>query len=97
MTAIQYTPKAIDDILRLVLFVLETEPAYAEQVTDVIESGILVLQHHPYIGRFLRQEDAGELIISQGKSGYTALCKYEVFRDIVTILAIRHQREVDYH
>lgn len=97
MTSIQYTSKAIDDILRLVLLVLEVEPAYAEHVTDVIESGILVLQHHPQIGRCLSQEDTRELIISQGKSGFIALYKYEVFRDIINILAIRHQREVDYH
>lgn len=97
MTTIQYTPKAIEDMLRLVLFVYETEPTYADQTADVIEHGILILQSHPYIGRHLHQENARELIISQGKSGYIALYKYEEFRDLVTILGIRHQREVDYH
>lgn len=97
MTAIQYTPKAIDDMFRLVLFVYETEPAYADQTADVIENGILILQSHPYLGRVLTQINARELIISHGKSGYIALYKYEEFRDLVTILGIRHQREVDYH
>ena len=37
-----------------------------------------------------------ELIIPFGAAGYAALFEIEN-RDIVTILAVRHQREEDYH
>ncbi len=97
MSVIQYTSQAIDDMLRLVMFVYETEPSYADQTANVIENGIMVLHSHPLIGRTLLKEDVRELVISHGKSGYIALDKYDGLRDIVTVLAIRHQREVDYH
>jgi len=37
-----------------------------------------------------------ELVISFGAAGYVALFEIEP-DDIVTILAVRHQRESDYH
>lgn len=35
-----------------------------------------------------------ELVISRGSTGYIALYRYHEIRDVVTVLAIRHQREV---
>lgn len=35
-----------------------------------------------------------ELVISRGSTGYIALYLYHEIRDVVTVLAIRHQREV---
>lgn len=43
--------------------------------------------HNPYLR---------ELVISFGAAGYVALFEIEP-DDIVTILAVRHQRESDYH
>ena len=53
------------------------------------------LREHPQIGR-----PAGlpyrELIITQGKSGYLALYRYDPAIDEVSIVRIRHQRQEDY-
>ena len=35
-----------------------------------------------------------ELVISHGSTGYLALYRYHEIRDLVTVLAIRHQREL---
>ena len=54
-----------------------------------------MLERHPLIGRAVDGE-VRELIISRGKTGYTALYSYESIHDTVLILAIRHQREAGY-
>ena len=96
MTFIQYTPSAADDILRLVEFAFGAEPDYAQQISGIIEDGIMVLNRHPQIGRTVLHTIYSELIISYGKSGYIALYRYDEIRNIVTVLAVRHQRELDY-
>ena len=96
MTFIQYTPNSSNDILRLVLFAYELEPDYGEQVSDTIEDGIKILNRHPKIGRLVLNTNHRELVISYGKSGYIALYRYDELRNIVTVLAVRHQRELEF-
>lgn len=40
--------------------------------------------------------DLRELVISYGKTGFIALYRFDVQRDEVRILALRHQREIGY-
>ncbi len=54
-----------------------------------------MLAHHPMIGRIV-VDDYRELVISYGKTGYLALYRFVPQLDEVRILAIRHQRELDY-
>ena len=47
-------------------------------------------------GQFQNNPFLRELVISFGASGYVAL--FEIENDtVVTVLAVRHQRENDYH
>ena len=69
----------------------------AEQVLTAISEGLKLLERCPFTCRkvgsspFLR-----ELLISWGHSGYVAL--FEIEGDhTVTVAAVRHQRESDYH
>lgn len=69
-----------------------------QRAADAIEQGIAVLRMFPFTCRkiddgnpFLR-----ELIVSFGKSGYVLLLEIEAAEQ-VTIPAVRHQREDDYH
>ena len=64
---------------------------------DLIIHGIQILIHHPEIGRKSSQSDFRELIISHGNTGYIALYRYQQLTEIVTVVAIRHQRESGYH
>jgi plasmid stabilization system protein ParE len=61
----------------------------------LITEAAQILENHPLIGRSV-EHGLRELVISRGKSGYLALYDYEQERDVVLVLAIRHQREAGY-
>lgn len=92
MVKIIYAQQAVNDLLRLTDFLLESNPTAALDTIGLIEEAVMVLERHPLIGRtvddFLR-----ELLISRGKSGYVALYSYEQHKNTILVLAIRHQRE----
>jgi len=93
LVKIVYAQQAVDDLLRLTGFLIESSPTAALATIDLIEEAIMLLERHPLIGRLV--DDAlRELIISRGKSGYVALYSYERNSDTILILTIRHQREV---
>ncbi len=54
-----------------------------------------MLREHPLIGRKV-DHDLRELVISRGLTGYVALYDYDAGRDVVIVLAVRHQREGGY-
>jgi len=87
---------AAEDLERLVEFLLERFPEDAVQTVDVITDALNILQHHPRIGRPLGAA-LRELVISRGRTGYLALYEYDEVADLVIVLAVRHQREQDYH
>jgi plasmid stabilization system protein ParE len=98
---VRFTREAEDDLVRLYEFILErdmTDWALAERALEAIRHAISGLEHSPFSYRrasgqrspFLR-----ELVIPFGSAGYVALFEIES-RDVVTVLAVRHQREDDY-
>ncbi len=95
---VRYTRAARDDLLRMYDFLLQHDIDAARQALTAIENAVGLLEQFPFTCRkaspdnpFLR-----ELVISFGSSGYVALYEIEA-DDMVTILAVRHQREDDYH
>ena len=95
---VRYTKGAKNDLERLYRFLLEQDIETAKRARDEIAKSIEFLKDFPFSCRkadpdnpFLR-----EILISFGVSGYVAL--FEVESDeFVTVLAVRHQREADYH
>lgn len=95
---VRYTKAAREDLHRLYTFLLEHDLKAARRALDAIGKGTEFLREFPFTCRkaapdnpFLR-----ELVIPFGAAGYVAL--FEIEDDqTVTILAIRHQREDDYH
>jgi plasmid stabilization system protein ParE len=96
MPRIAYSQRALDDMARLVDFLIEQNRDSALATFEIIEDGVMLLERHPEIGRKLPEADMRELVISRGKTGYVAI--YEVIEtlDTVLILAIRHQREAGF-
>lgn len=92
MTRLVFSPRALQDIEHLTEFLVESNPGAASATTKVLIGGLKILKAHPLVGR---SAELGyrELLISRGRTGYVALYKYEVERDVAIILAIRHQRE----
>jgi len=93
MTAVVYTLQALDDLDRLEDFLLEVDEPAASQTIPLIISAVETLRLHPNICRRSGSQRR-ELVISRGKTGYIALYRYNEIRDMVIVLAIRHQREV---
>ena len=95
-----FTPEAEADLLRQFDFLLEQDVAAAEKARAAIAKAIELLEVFPFTCRKALGGDGNpflrELIIPFGASGYVALFEIEN-RNTVTVLAVRHQREEDYH
>lgn len=98
---VRFTPEAAEDIEQLYQFILERDESdwlLAEKALDAIQHGIEQLAFFPYNCRKVMTNNPylREVIIPFGRSGFVALFEIEP-EYIVTILAVRHQREEDYH
>ncbi|MDP2430860.1 MAG: type II toxin-antitoxin system RelE/ParE family toxin [Pseudomonadota bacterium] len=96
MTQWLLTHEAADDLERLTDFLQKTAPETAVATLDLVLDALEILARHPRIGRSF-QQGLRELVISRGQSGYLALYSYDERADVALVLAIRHQREQDYH
>ena len=92
---IVYSPNALANLERAFSFLDEVAPDAAIAAVHAIRTAIEMLEHHPLIGRIVTA-DLRELVISFGRTGYLALYRFVPSRREVRILAIRHQRELDY-
>lgn len=98
---VRFTQDAEADLLRLYEFILakdQTDWSLANRALVAIKDALRSLERSPFSFRkaspnnpFLR-----ELLIPFGASGYVALFEIDD-EQTVTILAVRHQREEDYH
>ena len=99
---VRYSTSARDDLTRLYEYLLDRAATaedleLAERALGAITAAVDSLSRSPFIYRkagsspFLR-----ELLIPSGSIGYVALFEIED-ASTVTILALRHQLEDDYH
>jgi plasmid stabilization system protein ParE len=98
---VRFTKDAEADLVRLYEFILQRDDGdweIAERALQAIKDAVRSLELSPFSFRkaaanspFLR-----ELVIPFGGAGYVALFEIDDGQT-VTILAVRHQREDDYH
>ncbi len=95
---VRYTRDAKEDLERLYSFLLKQDLQAARRAKDAIRKGMGFLKDFPFACRKATSEDPflREMIISFGNSGYVILFEIED-KATVTILAVRHQRESDFH
>jgi plasmid stabilization system protein ParE len=97
---VRFTAEAEADLLRLFDFLVKQDVAAAEKAREAIARAIELLAVFPFSCRKALGGDGNpflrELIIPFGGSGYVALFEIEN-GETVTFLAVRHQREEDYH
>ena len=95
---VRYAKKARADIKRLYAFLLDRDVDAADKAVEAIVRTIDTLKEFPFAARKAAGDNLfiRELIIPFGSAGYVALFEVED-ATTVTILAIRHQREDDYH
>lgn len=87
---------AVADLNRLTDFLLQTAPEAAVATVDLVLDALQILASHPLVGRPI-PGNLRELVISRGRTGYLALYSFDASADVVLVLALRHQRESDYH
>jgi plasmid stabilization system protein ParE len=96
---VRLTAEALEDLDRLYDFLVERDLDAAERALEVIERALDLLAYSPFSCRkALHQKNPRwrELLISFGHSGYAALFEIDDGHT-VTVTAIRHQRDEDYH
>jgi plasmid stabilization system protein ParE len=98
---IRFAPEAEDDLIRLYDFILVRDTGdfgIAERALQAIKDGIRTLELTPFTCRKACQSSPflRELVIPFGTAGYVALFEIDDAKT-VTVLAVRHQRESDYH
>ena len=95
LAQVVYSENALGNLERAFEFLAEKDPRAAVAAAAAIREAVETLSNHPLIGRRV-EGDLRELVISYGKTGYVALYRFLPMQDQVRILAIRHQRELDY-
>lgn len=92
MARLVLAPRALQDVERLTAFLIEPDPGAATATGDLLFGGLRILKEHPLVGR-PAEHGYRELLVSRGRTGYVALYKYEVERDVAIVLGVRHQSE----
>lgn len=95
---VRFTEEAGEDIERLYLFLLERDIDAAGHALAAIDAALRLLAFSPFSCRKARPANPflRELVIPFGNAGYVALFEIEP-GNVVNIIALRHQREEDYH
>lgn len=96
MPRLIWTPPALRDVQRLYRFLAPKNLDAAKRAVKAIRRVVQVLEQQPGLGRPVEDmpEEFREWIIDFGDSGYVA--RYRIGQDVVTILAVRHQKEVGF-
>ena len=95
---VEWTPDAIQGIQRAYNFLEEKDQDAASAMAETIRKKAVLLKQFPNAGRPTEdlEPEHRELIIPFGGSGYVLLYRFDENKIAVTVLAVRHQKEVGY-
>lgn len=96
---VRLTTEAQQDLDRLYDFLLEVDVHAAQRALESMEQAFRLLAYSPFSCRKATLQNNPlwrELLIPFGHTGYVALFEIEDGRT-VTVCAVRHKREEDYH
>ena len=96
MSRLIWSQPALLDVQRLYPFLAVKNMDAAKRAIKTVRQGVKVLGHQPGIGRPIEDlpDEFREWLIDFGDSGYVT--RYRIDVDAVTILAVRHQKEVGF-
>ena len=96
MPRLIWSQPALLDVRRLYRFLAVKNMDVAKRAVNTVRQGVSVLGKHPGIGRPIEDlpDEFREWLIDFGDSGYVT--RYRIDADAVTILAVRHQKEVGF-
>ncbi|MFD2232172.1 type II toxin-antitoxin system RelE/ParE family toxin [Alkalimarinus sediminis] len=90
---IQYSPEAIDDLIRLREFIAVKNPYAAKHVAEKLLSGIEKLKVFPEIGLPVQRSPQPEKIRDLFVTNYTV--RYLIGDDSIFILRVWHGKEIE--
>jgi plasmid stabilization system protein ParE len=96
MPRLIWSRQALLDVQRLYRFLASKNRDAAKRAVSAVRQGVRVLAYQSRIGRPVDDmpDEFREWMIDFGDSGY--LVRYRIGSDAITILAVRHQREVGF-
>lgn len=94
MPRLIWSQPALRDVQRLYRFLAVKNMDAAKRAIKAVRQGVKVLGHQPGIGRPIEDmpDEFRDWVIDFGESGYVV--RYRLDADAVTLLAVRHQKEV---
>ncbi len=95
MPSLKHSDRAVSDLARIAEFLAKEDPKRAEAAVARVFDALEILERHPLIGRAAAYP-LRELVISHGRTGYLAVYWHDTRRDLITVKAIRHQREAGF-
>ena len=96
MSRLIWSPPALQDVQRAYRFLAPKNLDAAKRAVKAIRLGVRVLEQQPALGRPVEDMDVEfrDWLIDFGDSGYVV--RYRVDPQRVLILAVRHQKEVEF-
>lgn len=96
MSRLIWSRQVLLDVQRLYRFLASKNIDAARRAVSAVRQGVRVLAYQSRIGRPVDDmpDEFREWMIDFGDSGY--LVRYRIGSDAITILAVRHQREVGF-
>ena len=97
MSRLIWSPAALLDVKRLYHFLKTKDLDVAKRAAkEAIRQGVKVLENQSRVGRPVddMEDEFRDWIIDFGDSGYVV--RYRVDQRFVTVLAVRHQKEVGF-
>lgn len=95
MATVVYSRRALGHLEQAFGFLAEHDPAAAQSAAGAVRAAVELLADHPFLGR-PTEGGLHQLVISFGKTGYVAMYRFLPHLDEVRVLALRHQRELDF-
>ena len=95
MARVEVSERALADLERLFDFIASDNPRRAREQVLSVRRAFELLSDHPLLGR-PAEDGRRELVLSRGRYGYVAKCRWLPAADVVLILAVRHQLEAGY-
>lgn len=97
MPTLVFTTQARDGIARCRQFLHGKNPLAARRAAEAIRRHLQILLRHPEAGRpFDDIPELRELLIPFGETGYIVVYRHIPARDLIVLLAFRHQKEAGY-
>lgn len=96
MSRLIWSRQALLDVQRLYRFLAVKNIDAAKRAVKAVRQGVVVLERQAGLGRPIENmpDEFRDWVIDFGDSGYVA--RYRIKTETIMILAVRHQKEVDF-